>query len=664
MSGAENTIKIKLADGTVRDFPRGQTARALCSPGSDPEAKTFVAVILNGKLADLNTPIEEDSELRPVKLTDQEGIDILRHSTSHVMAQAVRELFPGVKIAIGPAIEDGFYYDFEYEKSFTPEDLLAIEKKMAEIIKSDAPFTRLECPRDETIRLFEGQGEGYKVEILQEIPDPKISLYRSGEFVDLCRGPHLPSTGKIKAFKLTGLAGAYWRGDEHRQMLQRIYGTAFPTREELDEYLQRVEEAKLRDHRKLGKELGLYSIEEDIGPGLVLWHPKGAAVRMVIEDFWRKEHIKRGYQILYTPHVARIKLWEKSGHTGFYRENMFSPMDVEGTPYLVRPMNCPFHIYVYKNQIRSYRDLPIRYAELGTVYRYERSGVLHGLLRVRGFTQDDAHIFLTEEQLGPEIETLLDFTVGMLNQFGFSDFEIFLSTRPEKSVGSAEAWEKATNYLTLGLQKMGLKYTIDPGAGVFYGPKIDIKIKDSLKRTWQCSTLQVDFNLPERFGVEYISEDGKAHQAIMIHRALMGSLERFFGCLIEHYKGDFPLWMAPVQMRVIAINERNAGYGRQVWEELLGRGIRADHDFRREKLAYKIREAEIEKIPFSLVVGDREEKEGKINPRGRGAIYQKAKSLVQGGDFGGSLSVSEFIDKISPDLSPPQRKGGVYQTGS
>jgi len=652
LSGAENTIKIKLADGTVRDFSRGEPARAFLNSGRKPEAKTFVAVILNGKLADLDTSIEEDSELRPVTLADQEGMEILRHSTSHVMAQAVRELFPGVKIAIGPAIEDGFYYDFEYEKSFTPEDLLVIEKRMAEIIRSDAPFTRQECSREEAIRLFEGQGEGYKVEILNEIPDPKISLYRSGEFVDLCRGPHLPSTGVIKAFKLTGLAGAYWRGDEHRQMLQRIYGTAFPTREELDEYLHLVEEAKLRDHRKLGKELGLYSIEEDIGPGLVLWHPKGAAVRMVIEDFWRKEHIKRGYQILFTPHVARQKLWEKSGHTGFYRENMFSPMDVEGMPYLVKPMNCPFHIYVYKNQIRSYRDLPLRYAELGTVYRYERSGVLHGLLRVRGFTQDDAHIFLTEDQLGPEIETLMDFTVGMLNQFGFSDFEIFLSTRPEKSVGSAEAWEKATNYLISGLQKMGLKYSIDPGAGVFYGPKIDIKIRDSLKRTWQCSTLQVDFNLPERFGVEYISEDGKPHQTIMIHRALMGSLERFFGCLIEHYKGDFPLWMAPVQMRVIAINERNVAYAQRVWEELLGQSIRVDHDFSREKLSYKIRKAELEKITYSIIVGDKEEKTGEISPRGRR------------GELGKAMKISEFLEGLAPELSLPQKKGGVYQTGS
>jgi threonyl-tRNA synthetase len=652
LSGAENTIKIKLADGTVRDFPRGEPARALLSSGEEPEAKTFVAVILNGKLADLNTPIEEDSELRPVKLADKEGIEILRHSTSHVMAQAVRELFPGVKIAIGPAIEDGFYYDFEYGKSFTPEDLLAIEKRMAEIVRSDAPFARLERSREEAIRLFDGLGEGYKVEILNEIADPKISLYQNGEFVDLCRGPHLPSTGWIKAFKLTGLAGAYWRGDEHRQMLQRIYGTAFPTINELEEYLQRVEEAKLRDHRRLGKELGLFSIEEDIGPGLVLWHPKGAAVRMVIEDFWRKEHIKRGYQVLFTPHVAKVKLWEKSGHTGFYRENMFSPMDVEGTPYIVRPMNCPFHIYVYKNQIRSYRELPIRFAELGTVYRYERSGVLHGLLRVRGFTQDDAHIFLTEDQSEQEIGELLDFTVGMLNQFGFSDFEIFLSTRPEKFIGSPEAWEKATNYLIAGMKKMGLKYEVDPGAGVFYGPKIDIKIRDSLKRTWQCSTIQVDFNLPERFAVEYVGEDGKAHQAIMIHRALMGSLERFMGCLIENYRGDFPLWLAPVQMRVIAINERNVGYGRRVWEELLGRGIRVDHDFRREKLSYKIREAELEKISYSIIVGDKEEKTGEISPRRRR------------GELGKAMKISEFLESIAPELSSPQRKGGLYQTGS
>ena len=637
----KEVVKVTFASGESRTCSRGTPVAQVLDAAIGTGDREVVAARVNGRLVDLSFPIEEDIEVKGVSLDEEEGIDILRHSTSHVMSQAVRELFPGVKIAIGPAIEDGFYYDFDYEKAFALEDLERIEQKMREIVDSDLPFFREECSREKAIQLFRDQGEDYKVEILEEIEDPEVSLYRNGDFVDLCRGPHLLSTGRLKAFKLTGVAGAYWRGDEKRTMLQRIYGTAFPDRESLNAYLERIEEAKKRDHRRLGRELGLYAIEDDIGAGLVLWHPKGSTVRMLIEDFWRQEHIRRGYQVVYTPHIAKIGLWEKSGHIGFYRDNMYAPMDIEGTPYIVKPMNCPFHIYIYKSQLRSYRELPIRYAELGTVYRYERSGVLHGLLRVRGFTQDDAHIFLTPDQLEGEIRELVDFTIGMLNKFGFSDFEIYLSTRPEHFIGSEEDWEKATGYLEAGLRSMGLAYEVDPGAGVFYGPKIDIKIKDSLKRTWQCSTIQVDFNLPERFQVEYVGEDGKHHQVISIHRALMGSLERFFGCLVEHYGGDFPLWMAPVQIRVIPINERNDGYAQKLVEDLRSRGIRVEADFRREKLGYKIRETEVEKIPYALVVGDREEKNGTVAPRGRKGDVEK------------SMGVDEFVAIIEPELEPP-----------
>lgn len=641
MKPEQEKITIRFPDGTSGTYSPGVAVGSLLARMGGSGGWDTVAARVNGRLVDLSYLVHEDAEVHPVTLSDEDGVEILRHSTSHVMSQAVKALFPETQIAIGPAIEEGFYYDFDYQKTFTPEDLERIEQKMNEIVADDVPFTREEYSREEAIRLFREQGERYKVEILEEITDPGVSVYRNGDFIDLCRGPHLSSTGQVRAFKLTGVAGAYWRGDERRSMLQRIYGTAFPAQEDLDGYLERIEEARKRDHRRLGKELGLYAIEDDIGAGLVLWHPKGATVRMIIEDFWRREHIRRGYEVVYTPHIAKIGLWEKSGHVGFYRENMYSPMDVEGVPYIVKPMNCPFHIYIYKSRMRSYRDLPIRYAELGTVYRYERSGVLHGLLRVRGFTQDDAHIFLTPDQLESEIRELVDFTIGMLNQFGFADFEIFLSTRPDHFIGSEEAWEKATGYLEAGLKSMGLDYKVDPGAGVFYGPKIDIKIKDSLKRTWQCSTIQVDFNLPERFQVEYVGEDGKHHQAISIHRALMGSLERFFGCLIEHYRGDFPLWLAPVQVRVIPINERNEGYGQKLVGELRARGLRVAGDFRREKLGYKIREAEVEKVPYAIIVGDREEQAGTVSPRGRK------------GDVGKSMSVAEFFNLISSELVPP-----------
>ncbi|MBI5893315.1 MAG: threonine--tRNA ligase [Deltaproteobacteria bacterium] len=558
-----------------------------------------------------------DGKEKEYALNSKEGLEIYRHSTSHIMAQAVKELFKDAKITIGPSIEDGFYYDFDLPHPFTPIDLENIEKRMLEIIKDDKPFIREEMNKEDAIRFFEKQGETYKIELIKEIPDEKVSLYKHDNFVDLCRGPHLPSTGWVKAFKLLSIAGAYWRGNEKNKMLQRIYGTAFPTKKELDEYLNRIEEAKKRDHRKLGKELDLFSINDDIGAGLVLWHPKGAVIRGIIEDFWKKEHYKNGYQIIYTPHIARVDLWKTSGHWEFYKDNLYSPMDVEGQGFIVKPMNCPFHIQIYNSHLRSYRDFPIRYAELGTVYRFERSGVLHGLLRVRGFTQDDAHIFCRPDQLEQEIGSVLNFTIYILKSFGFNEFDIYLSTRPEKYVGSLDNWQKAESALKTALENAGLKFQIDAGEGVFYGPKIDIKIKDTIGRAWQCSTIQVDFNLPDRFNVAYRGQDDNPHQPIMIHRALMGSLERFFGCLIEHYAGEFPLWLAPTQAVVLSITDKSVDYAKKVYDRLMLDGIRTEIDLRNEKLGLKIREAELKKIPFMLVVGDKEVENNTVAPRTR-----------------------------------------------
>jgi len=550
-----------------------------------------------------------------INFMSENELETLRHSTAHIMAQAVKELYPETKITIGPSIKDGFYYDFDRDTPFAVEDLEKIEKKMNEIIKSNLSFERMEVSKDEARKIF--KAEGYKIELINEIPDEKVSIYKQGNFIDLCRGPHLPSTGKVKSFKLLSVAGSYWRGSEKNKMLQRIYGTSFFTKDELEKYLNKLEEAKKRDHRKLGKELDLFSMDDEVGAGLVNWHPKGALIRYLIENFWREEHYKNGYQIVYSPHIARVNLWHTSGHMDFYKENMYSPMDIEGMPYIVKPMNCPFHIKIYKSKLKSYRELPIRWAELGTVYRYERSGVLHGLLRVRGFTQDDAHIFCRLDQLSDEIERVLNFTLYMLRSFGFKDFDVYLSTRPEGYVGTLSNWEKATDALKGALDKAGLKFEIDPGAGVFYGPKIDVKIKDSLERTWQCSTIQVDFNLPERFDVKYIGEDGSAHQPIMIHRALLGSLERFFGCLIEHYAGAFPLWLAPVQAKVMTITDKQNDYASEVLNQLLNSGIRGEADLRNEKVGFKIREAQLEKTPYMLIAGNKEVESKTISVRKR-----------------------------------------------
>ena len=573
-----------------------------------------IAVKVNGKTEDLNSlgALGEQDIVEAVVFDSEEGRNIYRHSTSHVMAHAVKNLFPGAKVAIGPAIQDGFYYDFDIEKTFTPEDIASIEKEMEKIIRKNSPFVRKEVGKEEALSLFREMGEPYKVELIREIPDEKLSIYEEDGFVDLCRGPHLASTGKIAAFKLLSVAGAYWRGDEKNKMLQRIYGTSFNNPKDLKKHLDFLEEVKKRDHRRLGKELDLFSISDDIGSGLILWHPNGALIRKTIEDFWRNEHLKADYKILYTPHIAKLELWKRSGHLDFYRENMYSPMEIEGIDYEIKPMNCPFHLSVYKSNLRSYRDLPLRYAELGTVYRYERSGVLHGLLRVRGFTQDDAHIFCREDQIEDEILRVLDFTLFILRTFGFEHYDVYLSTRPEKYVGSLENWERSTNALKQALENKGLSFMIDPGEGVFYGPKIDIKVKDSLGRPWQCSTIQVDFNNPERFDISYRGNDGREHRPIMVHRALMGSLERFFGILIEHYAGAFPLWLAPVQLSVLTIAERHAGYAEEIGAALREEGIRVELDADNEKIGSKIRKSSIRKIPYAAIIGDKEVSERKI----------------------------------------------------
>ncbi|MBI5050590.1 MAG: threonine--tRNA ligase [Nitrospirae bacterium] len=548
---------------------------------------------------------------------NEKVLEIYRHSTSHIMAHAVKEIYPDVKLAIGPPTSDGFYYDFDCPKTLTEDDIPVIEEKMREIINADRPFVRKELSKSDAIELFRKIGEPYKIELLEEITDKTVSVYGEGNFVDLCRGPHLKSTGEVKAFKLLSVAGAYWRGDEHNKMLQRIYGVAFPDKDELKKYLDFIEEVKRRDHRRLGKELDLFSISDDIGAGLVMWHPRGAVIRRVIENFWTEEHQKSGYQILYTPHIAKLDLWKKTGHMDFYAENMYSPMEIEGLEYEIKPMNCPFHISIYKSRLRSYRELPLRFAELGTVYRYERSGVLHGLLRVRGFTQDDAHIFCRVDQIEEEVLRVLDFTLFVLKTFGFTDYDIYLSTRPEKYVGSLEKWERATNALKDALQNRGLNYSIDPGEGVFYGPKIDIKVKDCLGRPWQCSTIQVDFNIPERLDVTYRGTDSKDYSPIMIHRALMGSLERFFGILIEHYAGVFPLWLSPVQLSILTISERHVEYSRKMTEIFLSEGLRVDLNAENEKIGYKIREATLLKTPYMCIIGDKEMANGTVNVRKR-----------------------------------------------
>ncbi|AEH45452.1 threonyl-tRNA synthetase [Thermodesulfatator indicus DSM 15286] len=630
-------LKIVLPDGSEKAVKKGVKVREVLESFLTKET---LGAKFNGQIFDLETPITEEGTFEKLLTPeDPESLELLRHTAAHVMAQAVKELFPEAKLGIGPTIENGFYYDFDYERSFTPEDLKQIEKRMKKIIKKRYPLVREEISKEEAKKLFSDLNEPYKLELIEEIPGDTVSIYRQGEFVDLCAGPHLPHTGWVKAFKLLSVAGAYWRGDENNPMLWRIYGAAFFKKEELEAYLEKLEEAKRRDHRRLGKELELFSIEEEVGPGLILWHPKGALVRKIIEDFWREEHLKRGYELVVTPHIARRHLWQISGHLDFYAENMFAPMKIDEIEYQLKPMNCPFHILIYKSRRRSYRELPIRWCELGTVYRYERSGVLHGLMRVRGFTQDDAHIFCREDQLEEEIFRCLDLTVFFLSTFGFKEYQIFLSTRPEKYVGDEAIWEKAEGALRKALEDKGLPYEIDPGEGVFYGPKIDIKIKDVLGRFWQCSTIQVDFNIPERFNLTYIGEDNQRHRPIMIHRALLGSLERFLGVLIEHYAGAFPVWLAPVQAIIITVADRHIPFAEQVLEHLKGAGIRVKPDFRNEKLGFKIREAQLQKIPYMIIIGDKELENKALTIRTR-----KGENLPL-------MSTEDFVAKVQEEVS-------------
>ncbi|MGB8951846.1 MAG: threonine--tRNA ligase [Candidatus Aminicenantales bacterium] len=563
----------------------------------------------------------------------EERLEILRHSTAHLMAHAVLVLFPGTQIGIGPAVENGFYYDFLREEPFVVNDLEAIEKKMKELAKRDLPIERLTLSKEEAIRLFQEQGQGLKVELIQEKGDREVTCYRQGDFIDFCLGPHVPSTGELQNFKLLSVSGAYWKGDEKGKQLQRIYGTAFLKKEELEEYLRLLEEAKKRDHRKLGPELDLFSFNELLGGGLVLWHPKGAAVRYAIESYWHEEHVKDRYEFLYSPHLAKLDVWRRSGHTEFY-EAMYPPIESEGLEYEIKPMNCPFHIMVYNSRQRSYRDLPLRWAELGTVYRYERSGVLHGLLRARGFTQDDAHIFCREDQLEDEVKRVLFLAIRLLTTFGFKDHDIYISTRPDKYVGKPEDWDKAISSLEKALKAANLAYKVDEGEGVFYGPKIDIKIKDALKRSWQCTTIQLDFNLAERFELTYTGEDGKFHHPFLIHRAILGSLERFFGILLEHYYGNFPVWLAPVQVIILPISERHHEYAARLDRLFRENKLRSQTDLRREKINYKIREAESQKVPLILVVGDKEMDQNSVSLR------------IHGQGDKGQMSVSEFLAKV------------------
>jgi len=598
----------------------------------------LAAIKINGDIKDLSTDIYSSAELEPVYIDSQEGLQILRHSAAHVMAHAVRDLFPGTKVTIGPAIKNGFYYDFDYERAFEAKDLPKIEERMAEIIDEDLPFIRSEIPRSEAIEFFRSQDEDYKVELIEDLSDEEVSIYQMGNFTDLCRGPHLPSTGKIKAFHLTSVAGAYWRGDERKAMLSRIYGVAFADQESLGAHLKNLEEARRRDHRRLGRELDLFSIHEDLGAGLILWHPKGGTIRTIIEDFWRQEHYQAGYEIVYSPHIGRAELWQTSGHLDFYRENMYSPVDIEGQEFFIKPMNCPFHIMIYRSRTRSYRELPLRWAEMGTVYRYERSGVMHGLLRVRGFTQDDAHIFCRPDQIEDEVLSCLDLTLHLLRSFGFHEYDVMLSVRDperkEKYIGDDDMWEMAEGSLVKALERRQLSYKREEGEAVFYGPKIDIKIKDALGRSWQCTTIQFDFNLPERFGMTFIGKDGREHRPYMVHRALLGSLERFFGILIEHYAGAFPLWLAPVQAIILTITDRNIPYGEDLSETLFGAGIRVGKDFRNEKLSFKVREAQMRKIPYMVIVGDKEMETGNVTIR-----LRDGRNLPP-------MSPNELIDRI------------------
>lgn len=634
---------LKLPDGSELSVDNGISAGEAIKKISEKLFKKAVAAELSGEMLDLHSAITRDGEFRAITLNDPEGREVLRHSAAHVMADAVQQLYPEAKVAIGPAIEKGFYYDFDYAPGFHPDDLPAIEDKMKEIIKANHAFVREEVSRDKAISLFNGMGENYKVELIQDLPEGEtISLYRHGDFVDLCRGPHLPGTGLVRAFKLNRVAGAYWRGDERNPMLQRIYGAAFPDKKQLKQYLHWLEEAKRRDHRKLGRELDLFSIHDEIGPGLIVYHPKLGLVRTLLEDFEKKEHLKRGYHIVMGPTLIKSEQWKQSGHYEHYKENMYFS-EVDDIEYGIKPMNCIAHMLIYKSKIRSYRDLPIRYFELGTVHRHEKSGVLSGLFRVRAFTQDDAHIICMPEQLQGEVLDVMDFVLEVMDIFDF-EVEMEFSTRPRDSIGTDEDWEKATSALKKALEASGHPFEICPGEGAFYGPKIDIKLKDALDRKWQCATIQCDFTMPERFDLTYVGSDGNKHRPVMIHRVVLGSIERFLGVLIEHYAGAFPVWLAPVQARILPITDDHNAHGKSIEKRLLEAGIRAELDERNEKLNKKIREAEIEKIPYMLVIGDKEVEQDAVSPRTRGGQDWKL------------MKVSDFIQRVADEVKIPQTK--------
>jgi threonyl-tRNA synthetase len=624
-------------DGRSLTAPEGATLGSVLKEQVPNALDRNVAARLNGRVVDFHTPVRESGQLALIPQESPEGLAVLRHSTAHLMASAVVEMFPEAKLAIGPSIDEGFYYDFEVNRPFQPEDLQRIESRMHEIAAEDHPFVRAELPREDALRKYRAADDRFKVEILEALPDPTVSTYTHSFFTDLCRGPHVRRTKSLRFFKLLSVAGAYWRGDSSQPMLQRIYGTAFFSKKALEEHLHRLEEAKRRDHRKVGQALDLFSIQEEAGGGLIFWHPHGTAMRRVIEDFWKDEHVRRGYTLVTTPHIAQVDLWERSGHTGFYRENMYF-LQVDEKEYVLKPMNCPFHILIYQRRKHSYRELPIRIAEMGTVYRLEKSGVLHGLARVRGFTQDDAHIFCTPEQVEDEIRGVLEFTRSMLDTFGFEQYQVDLSVRdPNRKadyLGTDAEWELAEGALERVVKAAGLPYRRAEGEAVFYGPKIDVKISDAIGRAWQCSTIQFDFNLPRRFEVTYVGPDGREHQAYMVHRALLGSMERFFATLIEHYGGDFPVWIAPVQVQLITISDEQIPYAEEIRRRLLERGVRVEADFRDEKMNAKIRDAELLKIPYMLVLGRREAEQRTVSVRTR-----------KGGNEG-AVPLERFVEKV------------------
>ncbi|MFA5284030.1 MAG: threonine--tRNA ligase [Smithellaceae bacterium] len=624
-------VKVVYPDKTEQTMPSGSTVAEAIGIWKKNGLDSAVAAKVNGVLVDLSFVLKENSVVDLIDISSKEGLSVLRHSISHVMAQAVQDVFTGAKVTIGPAIEDGFYYDFEYAETFTLDDFEKIEKRMQEIVKADYPFIRKELSREKAVELFAQKGEGYKVELIQDLPVDVsvVSIYQDGDYVDLCRGPHIPRTGMIKAFKLLSVAGAYWRGDERNKMLQRIYGTGFADEQALQDYLNLLEEAKKRDHRKLGRELDLFQVNDEAGAGLVIFHPKGMLLRYIIEEWERKEHLKRGYDMVMGPQILKVDLWKKSGHFDHYRDNMYFT-EVDGQTYGIKPMNCLSHMLIYKSKIRSYRDLPLRYFELGTVHRHEKTGVLHGLMRVRQFTQDDAHILCMPEQLNAEIRAIADFVNYAMGIFGF-EYEVELSTRPEHSIGSDSDWDLATHALENALKDNDIRYEVNEGDGAFYGPKIDFKLKDALKRKWQCATIQCDFTLPERFDLSYIGADGEKHRPVMLHRVILGAIERFMGVLIEHYAGAFPVWLAPTQCVLLTVTDKQIPYARTVYERFIEAGIRCEAYLDNEKLGYKIRQAQMQKIPYMLVIGDKEVAAQTVSPRARD------------GQNLGALPVEQFI---------------------